>query len=62
MLDKLTQAIANVVLDHKPAKRAMLKVNLFTPMLVYLSQSVEMLDKEPYYSESRVIATLNLLS
>jgi len=62
MFDKLTLAITNVVLDYKPGKSAMLKCNLFTPLLVYLAQAVELLDEELQFSETRVMAALNLLS
>ena len=44
MLDNLSLAITNIVMDYKPGKAAMLKCNLFTPLLVYLSQAVDMLE------------------
>ena len=62
MLDNLTLAITNIVIDYKPGKAAMLKCNLFTPLLVYIGQAVDMLDTDILFSESRVMAALNLLS
>mmetsp|Transcript_33017 Transcript_33017/g.43490 ORF Transcript_33017/g.43490 Transcript_33017/m.43490 type:complete len:91 (-) Transcript_33017:2317-2589(-) len=62
MLDNLTLAITNIVLEYKPAKSAMLKVNLFTPQLVYLAKAVGSLNSEPFFSEDRVMDSLNLLS
>ena len=44
------------------AKKLMLKVNLFTPLLVYLSRALDLLGSEPLFSEDRVSAALNLLS
>ena len=44
MLDNLSLAITNIVMYYKPGKAAMLKCNLFTPLLVYLSQAVDMLE------------------
>lgn len=62
MFDKLTVAITNIVLDYKPGKAAMLKCNLFTPLLVYLSQAVEMIDVDIFFVERRVMMALDLLS
>ena len=62
MFDKLVLAVTKVVTDCRPAKKAMLKVNLFPPLLVYLSRSIDLLDTEPLYSEERIMASLNILS
>ena len=40
----------------------LLKVNLFTPLLLYLSRVMELFGSEPLYSEERIIAALDLLS
>ena len=62
MLDKLTAAITNIVFEYKQGKSAMLKANIFTPLLVYLSKSVDQLNQDAHFSEERVMAALNLLS
>lgn len=62
MLDKLIMAVTSIVKDHQPAKKLMLKVNLFTPLLVYLSRAIDKLGSEPLFSEDQVSAALNLLS
>jgi len=62
IFDKLILAIINVAKDYKPAKSAMLQVNLFTPLLVYLARAESQFDTEPFYSEERVMSALNLLS
>ena len=43
MLDKLMLAITNICKDNQPAKSALLKINLFTPLLVYLSRAIDLL-------------------
>ena len=62
MFDKLIMAITNVVKDYHPAKKLILKVNLFTPLLVYLSGAMDMLDSAPLFSEERIMTCLNILS
>ena len=62
MMDKLLLATTNACKDHAPAKKVLLKVNTFTPVLVYLARVGDKLNSEPFYSEDRVIAVLNLLS
>jgi len=51
MLDKLIMAVTSIVKDHQPAKKLMLKVNLFTPLLVYLSRAMDKLGSETLFSE-----------
>ena len=62
MFDKLVLAVTNVVKDYAPAKKLILNVNLFTPLLVYLARAMDMLGSDPIFSEERIMAALNILS
>lgn len=62
LFDKLVLAVTNIIKDSQPAKKVLLKVNLFTPILVYLSRVIDKIGSEPLYSEERATASLNLLS
>ena len=62
MFDKLILAVTNVVKDFQPAKKLILKVNLFTPLLVYLSRAMDMLDADELFTEERIMSCLNVLS
>jgi len=62
MMDKLVEAITNVVIEYQPAKASMLQVGLFTPVLVYIARATDQIDRAPQYAEERVIQVLNLLS
>ena len=58
-------AVTSVAKDYSAAKATILKVNLFTPLLVYLARAIDMLSSSQgsqQYTEDRVMAVLNLLS
>lgn len=62
LFDLLVQAATNVLRESKESRECILSLNLFTPLLVYLSRAPDSLDKSEFYKEERLIAAISLLS